>query len=379
MWRASGTKRASRSSLGTTRVPPGRTAARALVQAGAGAAGARSGPCRGRSGQVVRDAEGGQGLALGGEALQDGGAPDVADGFAFSGSVPFSPGHRTIERSGLTRQRFRRPSGSQDHAPACPAIGPLCHTLRTPRLWVASWGTRKHMETRCLAAGWATGRLESAGVVLMQHTAESGQDVFMPDTPALPSLKILLDQVASERETMNTHAESLDTKAGVILGFAGVLVGLGATAQATISTNGVFRSGLGVAVVAAVLAAWAVFPRSYPVLEVLRTRQKFLTAAESETQLQLLDVQIKMVMDAAELVKHKGSRVRWSVFCLAMAAALVVVGTLTAGGQADAGKRDQPRSSSYRSYATSAPTRTAPLQPGHGPDRLYREGPEAAR
>jgi hypothetical protein len=51
----------------------------------------------------------------------------------------------------------------------------------------------------------------------------------VPDLPALRSLDLILDQVASERETMNTHAESLDTKAGVVLGFSGVLVGLGAS------------------------------------------------------------------------------------------------------------------------------------------------------
>jgi hypothetical protein len=37
--------------------------------------------------------------------------------------------------------------------------------------------------------------------------------------------------------------------------------------------------------------------------------------------LQLLDVQIKMIIEAA-LVKHKGSRLRWSIICLAIAAAL---------------------------------------------------------
>ena len=58
-------------------------------------------------------------------------------------------------------------------------------------------------------------------------------------------------QVASERETMSAHAESLDAKAGVVLGFAGVLVGLGATAQAMISENVIFQVGLGVAVAAA--------------------------------------------------------------------------------------------------------------------------------
>ena len=60
-----------------------------LVQAGAGAAGA--GEALIEVDPVVRDAERGQGLALGGEILQDGGAPGVADEFAHPGSVPFSP------------------------------------------------------------------------------------------------------------------------------------------------------------------------------------------------------------------------------------------------------------------------------------------------
>ena len=187
-----------------------------------------------------------------------------------------------------------------------------------------------------------------------------GHDVFMSDTPALPSLKILLDQVASERETMNAHADGLDAKAGVTLGFAGILVGLGATAQATISTNAVFQSGLAVAVVAAGLAAWAVLPRPYPVMQVLPARQKYLTAGESETQLQLLDLQIKMVMEIAEQVKRKGSRLRWSVTCLAVATALVVIGTLSTGGQTNGGKPTEPGSSSSRAYALA--TGAATLQ-----------------
>lgn len=150
----------------------------------------------------------------------------------------------------------------------------------------------------------------------------------------LPSLAILLEQVVSERETMNAHAESLDAKAGVVLGFAGVLVGLGATAQAYVADRVVFQAGLAVAVLAAVLAAWGFLPRRYPVLEVQRLRQNNLTAPEVETRLELLDTQILMVQQAASLVRRKGQRVGASVLCLAIAAALVVAGTLVAmGGQ----------------------------------------------
>jgi uncharacterized membrane protein len=154
----------------------------------------------------------------------------------------------------------------------------------------------------------------------------------MPSTPKMPSLKILLDQVASERATVSARADSLDTRAGVVLGFAGVLVGLGATASMAISTNGFFQAGLGVAVVAALAAAFAFVPRNSPVLDMRPARDRYLTADESVTQLILLDTQIETIKTAAELVKQKGSRLQVSVVCLAIAAILVVVGTLTSGG-----------------------------------------------
>jgi hypothetical protein len=196
--------------------------------------------------------------------------------------------------------------------------------------------------------------------------------------PDMPSLSLLAGQVASERDTMNAHAESLDAKAGVILGFAGVLVGLGATAQSVISENGVFQAGLGVAVAAALLAAWAFLPRRYPVLEVQPLRDDYLTAPEVETQLDLLDTQIEMIRQAAELVKHKGRRVGLSVGCLAIAATLIVIGTLIAGGHVNARGPAEPRTCGHRTCATSQSARTAALQAEQETDRLHRAGPEAA-
>lgn len=55
-------------------------------------------------------------------------------------------------------------------------------------------------------------------------------------------------------------------------------------------------------------------------------------ASLAETRLELLDTQIAMVKEAATLVRQKGWRVRAAVGCLAMAAALVVAGILTAMG-----------------------------------------------
>ncbi len=79
--------------------------------------------------------------------------------------------------------------------------------------------------------------------------------VGVDEEKELSSLAIVLAQVTAERETINAHAESLDSKAGVALGFASVLVGLGATAQVAVSGGVIFQIGLAVAVVAAFLAA----------------------------------------------------------------------------------------------------------------------------
>lgn len=198
----------------------------------------------------------------------------------------------------------------------------------------------------------------------------------MPDPAAMSSLSVVIDQVASERETMNAHAESLDGKAGIVLGFTGVLVGLGATAQAMISENAVFQAGLSVAVIAALLAAWAFLPRNYPVLEVQVLRDSYLASPPQDTQLVLLDTQIEMVKQTADLVKRKGRRVRWSIACLATAAMLIVIGTLAAGGQANARGPAKPAGcSSSRACATSKPARTAALQARYSTHRLHREGP----
>jgi hypothetical protein len=154
----------------------------------------------------------------------------------------------------------------------------------------------------------------------------------MSEHLTLPSLLILVDQVASERATMDTRAESLDTKAGLVLGFAGVLIGLGATAQASVSGNLIFQVGLGVAGLSALSAAWAFLPRTWPVLDVYQLRQSYLTTPKADTQLRLLDTQIEIVKNASVILQRKGFRVRTSVICLAISALLVVVGTLLATG-----------------------------------------------
>jgi hypothetical protein len=148
----------------------------------------------------------------------------------------------------------------------------------------------------------------------------------------LPSLELIAQKTAAERATMNNHAESLDTKAGVVLGFAGVLVGLGATAQRAVVNTVVFKVGVGLAVLSGVIAVAAFLPRRYPVVEVARLRERYLVEPEDHTRLRLLDTEIVMVSRAAGLVRIKGRLVRYALVSLVVAVALVVAGTLSATG-----------------------------------------------
>jgi hypothetical protein len=155
------------------------------------------------------------------------------------------------------------------------------------------------------------------------------------------SLELVLDQIASERNAINAHTDSLDTKAGLVLGFSGVLVGLSATAQQVDFKTALFRFGLWVAVLAAVLAAWALRPRRYAWTRLrpsryedlpLHTYKGQVDKPEAETRNKLLDDQIAMVEKSRTFAKWKQRFVFLSVVSLAAAAGLVVAGTLTAEG-----------------------------------------------
>ncbi len=155
----------------------------------------------------------------------------------------------------------------------------------------------------------------------------------MPDESGspLPSLKLLFDQAASERKALDGHFQGLDGRAGIVLGFAGVLIGLGATAQPAASSTVAFQCGLGVAVLAAALAAVTFLPQpSSPMLE-LRHVREHLTASEADTRLTLFDTQIAMVEQTAAVVRRKVLLIGFAVIFLAAAATLMVLGVFVAG------------------------------------------------
>lgn len=144
----------------------------------------------------------------------------------------------------------------------------------------------------------------------------------MPDE-RLPSIGALLTAVERHLDQQRSHFESLDTKAGVAVGFAGVIAAIGRDVVPIVA-----KVGVGLAVVAAVLAVLSFWPRKHPVLDPRRLRH-YLRADESFTRLKLLDTEIEMALRASRLIEAKARSLRASLAVLVVSVVLLAVGTLT--------------------------------------------------
>ena len=122
------------------------------------------------------------------------------------------------------------------------------------------------------------------------------------------------------------HFDGLDNKAGIVLGFAGVLVAIADGSQL------LTIAGRSVAVGAALLSLWAFLPRKYPVLDTRKLRDKYLRANPGFTTLHLLDTQVMMEERASALLDRKAFRLKLAVGLLAVAILLVAAGMLSSGG-----------------------------------------------
>lgn len=145
----------------------------------------------------------------------------------------------------------------------------------------------------------------------------------MPERPGLPSLDVVLSAVGREREKQMGHFEALDSKAGVTLGFSGAIVAL-----ATDVESGVAKVGVGLAVLAGVLAMVSFLPRRQPVFDLRHVRDSYLRAEANFTKLHLLDTEIRMVSEASRVITGKAWLLTASLAVLAAAIALLATGTL---------------------------------------------------
>lgn len=125
-----------------------------------------------------------------------------------------------------------------------------------------------------------------------------------------PWLELIAEAVATDQAAQLRHFESLDTKAGIVLGFAGVLVALGDAAEAELGVAALIAGAS-----AALFALLAFVPRTYPVLELRRARDRYLQSDPRFTRLHVIDTRIAIVEEASRLLSGRLVGSRWPSSC----------------------------------------------------------------
>ena len=135
------------------------------------------------------------------------------------------------------------------------------------------------------------------------------------------SLDVVWDQVRIEREVQLAHFDALDTKAGIVLGFAGALVALAPAGSIVL-----IDIGRAVAVASGGFALWTVWPRRVWATDLRALRDLYLPADPLFARLRLLDTQIQMAESLADLLSRKALRLKLGMALLLSAALLTAIG-----------------------------------------------------
>ncbi len=138
----------------------------------------------------------------------------------------------------------------------------------------------------------------------------------------MPSLGLILDTFERERDRQLSHFDAVDTKAGVVLGFAGVIAALATNAPSWLRVSSLLAS-----IVAASLALAAFWPRRLPTVQpgVLRD---YIMAEDRITRLVLVDTYLVMLDEARALIGDKSRRLKLAMVFLGLAALVAAIGEI---------------------------------------------------
>jgi hypothetical protein len=134
------------------------------------------------------------------------------------------------------------------------------------------------------------------------------------------SLDVISEEVRVERETQQRYFDGLDAKAGILLGFAGILIALAR------GDGPVILAARLVAATSGVLALAAFWPRDYWVTNLRRLREKYLSSEPDFTRLHLLDTHTGMAETLRPILLRKARLIKGSMTALAASAVFVAFG-----------------------------------------------------
>jgi hypothetical protein len=133
----------------------------------------------------------------------------------------------------------------------------------------------------------------------------------------LRSIELLLIEARAEREERGRQYETLEVRAGVVLGFAGVLI---------VSLRGrtwLTSTAVVLAVLAALAALWAFFPRLRPHLDLRKVSDRYESAEAPFTFGAVLDAQIRSWELLVEAIWIKARRLRIAMALLSSSVVFV--------------------------------------------------------
>ena len=134
------------------------------------------------------------------------------------------------------------------------------------------------------------------------------------------SLSLILETTSREREARASLLESIDARAGVLLGFAAALAAL-----APRDVNMVVEGGRIVAVLGGLAALFTFWPREQGILDVDGLIE-FATAEIVFTRRSLVVAQTEIVLGLTELLEKKIRRLRVGMISIGCAALSIATG-----------------------------------------------------
>jgi hypothetical protein len=145
----------------------------------------------------------------------------------------------------------------------------------------------------------------------------------------VPSLAIVEDALALGDSTWRDRENNLDTKAGILLSGAGVIVALvGTTAEIAALVSQVL------AIVAGGAAVWSLWPRLDKVIDPGDLSSSYLTADPVSTRLRVLNSRLDIHSENERALLAKGRR--WKLTALLLLGSVVAI---VSGGIVDTVRR----------------------------------------
>lgn len=141
--------------------------------------------------------------------------------------------------------------------------------------------------------------------------------------PHLPSLEILYEEALRLEDVLERRGEAIDSRAGFVLGFAGVVGGV-----ALGSGYPAVRCAAVPAVVAALLALGTLIPRPLSSVGVVR---ELLPEDPARTRLEMLETRLVLIAQARHVVHRKSERLRRATLMLALSVVVVGIVVIVSG------------------------------------------------